>query len=283
MSKLTDQLNHWANWLWRMDPRGYGERAAQTKLVAHRGAYINSSSARFVNARFASEGCLQSEEQSMRFENTLPAFRKALELGAWGIEMDIQMTRDQQPVIHHDPHCGRVFNRADIVISQQSFADIRSAIPDIPHLQEVVDMLASQVHLMLEIKNDWRAHKGMIENIEAILKGLQPQQDFHLLSLVPDYLEGFSGLPKACFIDVCETNTAWIVNENKRLGHGAIAGSFALISTRLIQDLHQSGKQVGTGMIEHPTIMQRETCRQVDWLFSDNLEELLHLQGTTVS
>ena len=35
-------------------------------------------------------------------ENTLVAFRKAMEIGADGVEMDVQQTRDKKLVIHHD-------------------------------------------------------------------------------------------------------------------------------------------------------------------------------------
>ena len=35
-------------------------------------------------------------------ENTMLAFRKAVEAGADGIELDVQLTRDGEPVIIHD-------------------------------------------------------------------------------------------------------------------------------------------------------------------------------------
>ena len=35
-------------------------------------------------------------------ENTLSAFRKAMEIGADGVEMDVQKTYDNELVIHHD-------------------------------------------------------------------------------------------------------------------------------------------------------------------------------------
>ena len=35
-------------------------------------------------------------------ENTLTAFRKAMEVGADGVEMDVQQTKDGGLVIHHD-------------------------------------------------------------------------------------------------------------------------------------------------------------------------------------
>src|ERR671916_1175095 len=36
-------------------------------------------------------------------ENTLPAFARALELNADGIELDVHATRDGVVVVHHDP------------------------------------------------------------------------------------------------------------------------------------------------------------------------------------
>ena len=44
-------------------------------------------------------------------ENTLPAFERAIELGVDVLELDIGMTRDGVPVVHHDraldPDCTR--------------------------------------------------------------------------------------------------------------------------------------------------------------------------------
>lgn len=34
-------------------------------------------------------------------ENTLEAFRRALDLGADAIELDVRLTRDQRPVVYH--------------------------------------------------------------------------------------------------------------------------------------------------------------------------------------
>ena len=40
-------------------------------------------------------------------ENTMLAFRKAVEAGADGIELDVQLTRDGEPVILHDEQVDR--------------------------------------------------------------------------------------------------------------------------------------------------------------------------------
>ena len=41
--------------------------------------------------------------QAIRFENTMKAFEKAVEQGADGIELDVQLTEDGVPFVIHDP------------------------------------------------------------------------------------------------------------------------------------------------------------------------------------
>lgn len=43
-------------------------------------------------------------------ENTMPAFRKAVEMGADGIELDVQFSRDGEIVICHDETIDRTSN-----------------------------------------------------------------------------------------------------------------------------------------------------------------------------
>ena len=40
-------------------------------------------------------------------ENTIPAFKKALNLGADGIELDVRLTKDRELVVFHDRVLGR--------------------------------------------------------------------------------------------------------------------------------------------------------------------------------
>ena len=41
--------------------------------------------------------------QAIRFENTMKAFEKAVDQGADGIELDVQLTEDGVPFVIHDP------------------------------------------------------------------------------------------------------------------------------------------------------------------------------------
>ena len=257
MPDWTDHLNTLANQLWRLSPAcRIAADPGRLKLVAHRGAYIAGA-------------------DSPAPENTLAAFDRCLEHNIWGIELDVRLTQDGEPVVHHDPACGRLFQRPDLQIANTTFATLRRDLPQIPHLQEVIEQYGKQLHLMIELKTSWRENKPLQPQLNRLLAALEPGEDYHLLSLEPDHLEGFRQLPPAALVDVALTNVSDILRQNQALGHGAVAGSFALLGNATIRQLQLAGKQVGTGQINLPDIMNREAARGVDWLFTDKPLHLL--------
>ncbi|WP_270179192.1 glycerophosphodiester phosphodiesterase [Alkalihalobacillus sp. CinArs1] len=57
-------------------------------------------------------------------ENTMSAFKRAVELGAGGIELDIQLSSDHVPVVIHDRTLKRTASGRSIV-TETSFSDLR--------------------------------------------------------------------------------------------------------------------------------------------------------------
>lgn len=88
-------------------------------------------------------------------ENTLPAFGRAVELGAFGIELDVHLARDGQPVVIHDETVdrttagrGRVADM-DLVDLQRLDAGGGSRIPT---LGEALDLVTGRLHVDIEVK-----------------------------------------------------------------------------------------------------------------------------------
>ena len=48
-------------------------------------------------------------------ENTMAAFKKALEMKAGGIEIDVHLTKDGYPVVVHDEKLGRTSNGTGLI------------------------------------------------------------------------------------------------------------------------------------------------------------------------
>lgn len=256
MPNLSAIANHLANRVWAMAPGARSSlRGRDVRLVAHRGAHGPGGAT----------------------ENTLAAFQLCAGIGAWAVETDIHLTRDGEPVIHHDPDCGRLFGRPDLVIAATDFATLRAAVPDIPHLEEVIERFAGNLHLMLEVKESWRLRPEYPARVSAALKSLEPERDYHLLSLEPDYLEGFRDIPKSAFVDVAWMNAGAIIRQNLALGHGGVAGSFALLGSRRLAQLRAAGRGVGTGFVENGGALRREVHRGADWIFTDHVVAMQEL------
>ena len=81
-------------------------------------------------------------------ENTLAAFRLALERGATGLESDVWLTADGVPVLDHDGAV-RVGRR------RRRIADVRRGeLPDhIPSLEELYEACGSDFELSLDVKD----------------------------------------------------------------------------------------------------------------------------------
>lgn len=88
-------------------------------------------------------------------ENTLRAFRRALEMGVEGMEFDVQVTSDRVPVILHDRDVSRTTNGYGS-IDHISFEDVRRLDAGhgerIPTFAEVLSLVDDRVHLAIEIK-----------------------------------------------------------------------------------------------------------------------------------
>ncbi|MER3489748.1 MAG: glycerophosphodiester phosphodiesterase [Meiothermus sp.] len=82
-------------------------------------------------------------------ENTLDSFRRALQAGLDGVELDIQRTRDGVLAIHHD------FDLAGVAISHLTWAELAAQAPWIPRLEQVFELYEGfpQAHLNLELKS----------------------------------------------------------------------------------------------------------------------------------
>jgi glycerophosphoryl diester phosphodiesterase len=88
-------------------------------------------------------------------ENTLRAFRRALELGVDGFELDVQVTADRIPVVLHDRSLQRTTDR-DGAVDLLTLEELRRADAGqgerIPTLAEVLQLAGDAVHLDIEVK-----------------------------------------------------------------------------------------------------------------------------------
>lgn len=117
------------------------------KIIAHRGASFFSK------------------------ENTIKSFQRAVEHGADMVELDIQMTKDNQLIILHDVHIDRISEGTGLV-RNFTLDDIRKinifGKEKIPTLDETLEILLGKVGIILDLKK--------VDVVPYILKYLKDEK-----------------------------------------------------------------------------------------------------------
>ena len=225
--------------------------------------------------------------RAVRPENTLAAFQYAIAVGADAIEMDVAVTRDGVPVIAHDAHLESLDSRP--AIRELSLADVRRMAPDIPTLDEALELAARGAFLFnIEIKSfpgradlapaPERFTELVLERIRrhgVARRALVQSFDFRVL-------HAFAGLapeiPRAAIFDRPDGDFAAIAS---RAQAGAVAPEFHLATPANVTCAHQAGLAVFAWTANRPEDWRRLIDARVDAIVTDDpaalLEYLAHL------
>lgn len=125
----------------------------------------------FMGRNFAHRG-LHTEDKSVP-ENSLEAFRQARDAG-YGIELDVQLSKDGELVVFHDDTLDRVCG-VEGRVDEKDFAELRELSlcgteQRMPLLAEVLELINGSVPLIVELKNGKR-NKELCEKSYELLSG----------------------------------------------------------------------------------------------------------------
>ncbi|WP_128894738.1 glycerophosphodiester phosphodiesterase [Longirhabdus pacifica] len=114
-------------------------------------------------------------------ENTMSAFEKAVELGADGLEIDVQMTSDGKLVVIHDETLERTTNGSGMVM-EHSLSKLRTLDAGnwfhhkfngekIPTFEEVLQFsIKNQLYLNIELKNSIVHYKDIEQEVIKLVQ-----------------------------------------------------------------------------------------------------------------
>lgn len=194
-------------------------------------------------------------------ENTLAAFRRAVEMGADGVELDVRRTADDALVVHHDAALpdGRLIHRV-----------ASGELPDhVPSLSEALDACEG-AFVNVEIKNDpsdpdfdpseWVAHRTVIElgRRDADARWLVSSFRLETVDLVRTVAP--------------RVRTAWLVmatdddglSATASRGHVAIHPYVETVDAALVQHAHARGLALNTWTCDDPDRMRQLMAWGVD-------------------
>lgn len=190
-----------------------------------------------------------------RPENTLPAFARALELGAEGIELDVHATRDGVVIVHHDP-------RPNVAAPSPALAGRRIADLDfeeleqfrlegdvrIPTLADVLALVDGRVEVYVEIKGR-RIEERVVD---VILQSAVPERcAVHSFdhAAVKRVKELCPALRTGVLASTYPTQPAALLLS---VGASDLWPDFPCIGQTLVQRVHDAGARVIAWTVDEP-------------------------------
>lgn len=203
-------------------------------------------------------------------ENTLRSIRRALELGANGIEIDVRYV-DGELVVFHDARVDRTTNGRGL-LSRKSFAHLRTLDAGlgerIPTLREVCDCVARRAVINIELKGPRTAAPVSAAIHALVAKDGWSYSDFLVSSFSRRELRAISdaripvGLLLARPSRLCWFNA-------RRVGACAVNPALRYTTQAFIESAHARGLQVFVYTVNAPEDIARLKAWGVDGIFTD--------------
>ncbi len=211
-------------------------------------------------------------------ENTLLSFKKALELGAPCVEMDVYHV-DGELLVFHDERLERTTNGSGYLLDHD-FEYLRSLDAGdgerIPTLLEVFETVDKKAGVNIELKGPGTARpvvdfisaqrkKGWTDTL-ILVSSFNHRELQEVRRMDPAIRLGalMVGLPvdDAAFADA--------------LGAYSVHLSLEFIDKRFVEDAHSRGLRVFVFTVNHPDDIQRMEWLGVDGIFTNYPERVLH-------
>lgn len=205
-------------------------------------------------------------------ENTVRSVRRALELGADGIEVDVYYV-DGRLVVIHDDTLDRTTNGTGPVM-EKTFTQLRSLDAGqgekIPTLEEIFEAVNRRALINVELKGP-----GTAAPVAALIgeyerqRGWRPR-DFLVSSFEHAQLEEMRKLrPEIRLGALFEEPLPDLVARAERLGAWSLHVGRELVTPELVDEAHGHGLRVFVFTINEPHEMARLCALGVDGIFTD--------------
>ena len=224
-------------------------------------------------------------------ENTMSAFRRAVEMGAPFIETDLQITRDARVIAMHDFTLDRTTNgKGQVHLStmeeirrldagawfdgrgRESFAG-----EHVPRLEEILDFAEKyDANFFLEIKSGpaWGAEHAVV----GTLRDRGASARVVILSFDPATLDAVHQLDSTMMTGLlCEHPSNDLVERTVRAGARQLVARGDLITASDVEKAHRAGLQVVAWTINEPEQMRHLIAAGLDGIMTDYPDRLLNV------
>ncbi len=222
-------------------------------------------------------------------ENTMAAFRKSLEAGADGIELDIHKCKTGELVVIHDETVDRTTDGKGF-IKDMTWNDLRKLSAGkghadfqdehLPLLSDVLALVDGKMLINIEIKNAPVAYPGIEDDLIALLKGYKRKDKILVSSFDHEVIRRFhTKMPEVAigFLDSCIM--ADIGDYASKLGAKAWHPGYGDIRADAVSQAHQSGLAVNVWTVNGNKNWAEAISMGVDGIVTDDPAGLIQYLG----
>ena len=212
----------------------------------------------------------------------MAAFRRALELGADAIELDVRLSRDGVPMVIHDPTLDRTTNASGPVASRTADELARLMVggtTGVPRLEEVLREIA--LPILLEVKEP-----GAQEAVAGVLLRMEAADRVVVASAHDEALDAFRRPPFLAGASARDILRLWLAPLQGLPELRCVAysvpwrhrGVLPVPTRRFVSDAHALGASVHVWTVDDPTLAQRLWARGVSGIVTNDPGGLLGMR-----
>ncbi len=209
-------------------------------------------------------------------ENTLRSVRRALELGAQGIEIDVYFV-DGELVVIHDAKLDRTTNGKGYV-ARKSFAFLRTLDAgkgeQIPTLREIFETVNRHAFINIELKGARTAKPVSALIGEYVRHHGWRHEDFLVSSFNRSELRAVSD-PRIPIGLLLTRPTRLYGLSARRVRASAVNPAARYVSAKFVEDAHRRGLRVFAYTVNAPAEIERLRHAGVDGVFTDFPERVV--------
>jgi glycerophosphoryl diester phosphodiesterase len=210
-------------------------------------------------------------------ENTLAAFRLAIDMGVDLCELDVQQTGDDRFAVIHDTTLGRTTNGRGAVWKHtlaalqkldagswygKSFADER-----VPSLEDVMALARGSIKLNIELKTH-----GHERNVAKLLVAAIRRERFENDCLISSFDHRLANEIKSLAPELVVGYIFGKLEFNERLFSGranVLSAHFPLITGEFIKKARKNMKQIHAWTVDRPEDMRRMVAVETDVIITN--------------
>jgi glycerophosphoryl diester phosphodiesterase len=217
-------------------------------------------------------------------ENTIAAFKLALEQGADAVELDAKLTADGAVIVIHDLTLDRTTNGSGPVSAHSladfrkleagSFFDPRFKGEPVPTLAEVFEAVGEETFINVELTNYENAADGLPDRVAEVVRRHGLEERVMFSSFLPSSLRRIHKLLPACPIGLLTSkqydSLLKLAGQTRLNRYQALHPAMSDVTRARVRHAHSRGRLVNVYTVNESEDMKRLFAIGVDGIFTDD-------------